>query len=92
MNEPKLYKCGCCKCFYIREDMARIEYGEKWVDYSKCRFCTHDEYFKFIAQNYILGKYKIYLNETPPELLQIEILRAKTRWLLRGKEPTYIRI
>lgn len=89
----KFHKCGICGSSFTAGDMClmfKSEDGLKWVKDNKCRYCSHDEYFFSIAQYRIKQLYNLYSYECPKDLIDIEIIRAKTRYVLMGKDPKYV--
>lgn len=56
----------------------------------ECKYCSHERYFTNIAIASILRIYDLRYGQYSDELLEIEIIRAKIRFILRGGETKYI--
>lgn len=80
------YRCFICNNDFNVEDMC----AHNFDTIGKCRYCSHDTYFTNIAIGYILNNYNLRFGEYPDDLLEIEIIRAKTRFILRNKNPKYV--
>jgi len=90
MNDV-LYKCGYCNNFYSAKDMCIRRWDGKYADLNMCLYCSHERYFFSIAQYRIRTLYKMYSGECPPDLIEIEMVAAKIRYVLMGKDPQYIK-
>lgn len=55
-----------------------------------CQWCAHENRFIGNAKQNIINHYDLRCHNTPEELLEIEILRCKIRWVMAGKDATYI--
>lgn len=74
--------CSECENNYAIEEMSKYIFSCKW--------CTIERQFRNTAIGYILKNYNLRCDEYPDELLKIEILRTKIRWVLAGNEKKYI--
>lgn len=88
-------ECGFCGRNLPQYEMRTTwgcRYGNPLERLDKCLFCYHDDYFFSIAQYRCRTIYKVYTGEKncPKDLIQIEILTAKIRYVLMGKDPTYV--
>ena len=88
MTEAKKYRCMDCNDLFSLEDIC---YPHGLYDFAnRCRWCSHDIMFRNTAIAYILNVYNLRAFEYSEELLEIEIIRAKTRYVLRTGQIKYI--
>lgn len=84
----KEYGCTICNGRFDFEEVCLPD--NNWKLLCRCKYCANEIYFKNIAVCYILNQYDLRFGEYPDELLEIEIVRAKLRWVIRGNETKYI--
>lgn len=78
--------CIVCNGHYNEIDMRAPLYSCS----NMCLYCSHDQYFKNTAIAYILNVHGLRAGEYSDQLLETEVIRAKTRWLLRCKSSKYV--
>lgn len=76
------YFCQSCGKWYSGRDMAKKETP---LGSNKCSSCSEEYYFELLAKANICNG-GISLTTAPQELIEIEKLRAKTRFVLKGGE------
>lgn len=80
----------CIHCNNIRDYDDMIG-NTLYYTIGTCKYCSHETYFRNTAICYILNIYDLRAGEYSDGLLEIEIIRAKTRYALRGNETKYIK-
>lgn len=77
-----------CNGMFLFEDVCYPHGAYEF--YNRCRWCSHDRMFRNTAITYILNNYNLRSGQYSEELLEIETIRAKTRYALRTGETKYI--
>lgn len=86
-----LYRCNECKNLYTLEEIC-VPRWEPCFRIYQCRYCSHDKYFEQRAIDQIRLIYGLRWGQYCDDLLQIEIIRAKTRYVMMGKGEQFVTI
>ena len=82
-NNTNLYYCESCSDWKPKDIMRWTDEENRLSGRNKCASCLDEKYFEQLGKAAI-NQSGLSLYKVPPELLEIEILRAKTRHALKN--------
>lgn len=83
-ENPTIYYCETCRKWFNKNGMRRIDDNKPIGSGNKCVGCCEEQYFKQLAKSSI-NQSGISLYDIPEELIEMETIRAKTRFILKTK-------